>query len=101
MRKILTTLVLCALAVTAQADPYRHGHHHHGGGWGWVAPALISGAVVYSITRPPVVVQQPPVVVQSPSGTVYTPSGVTPVYQYQSIWFDDCSCYKQVLVKIQ
>jgi organic radical activating enzyme len=31
-----------------------------------VAPAIIGGAVVYGMTRPPVIVQQPPVVIQAP-----------------------------------
>ena len=72
---------------------HHHGHHgywrHEGGsGWGWVAPAVIGGAVVYSITRPPVyvqpapqpvVIQQQPVIVQgqncSPWTQVMNPDG--------------------------
>jgi hypothetical protein len=101
MRKILTTIVLAASALTAQADPYHH-HGHRGGyyaGGNWVAPLVIGGIAGYALSRPqPVVVQQPPVILQQP-----TPMPVygQPVYQYQSIWFDDCSCYKSVLVKIQ
>jgi len=101
MRKILTTIVLAASALTAQADPY----HHHGyrggyyGGGNWVAPLIIGGVAGYALSRPqPVVVQQPPIIVQQPQPV---PTYGQPVYQYQSIWFDDCSCYKTVLVKIQ
>lgn len=67
MKKLLIASVIGLTALTAQAHgPGHYGHHgHHGGGWGWVAPALISGAVVYAATRP-VVVQQPPVVVPAP-----------------------------------
>jgi hypothetical protein len=102
MRKILTTIVLAASALTAQANPYyHHGHRggYHGGG-NWVAPLVIGGIAGYVLSRPqPVIVQQPTVV--APSGTVYTPMGSEAVYQYQNIYFADCSCYKQVLVKIQ
>jgi hypothetical protein len=100
MRKILTTIVLAASALTAQADPYHH-HGYRGGYYGgnnWVAPLIIGGVAGYALSRPqPVVVQQPPVIVQQTPMPVYG----QPVYQYQSIWFDDCSCYKSVLVKIQ
>lgn len=101
MRKILTTIVLAASALTAQADPYHHGYrggYYVGGYNNWVAPLIIGGVAGYALSRPqPVVVQQPPVIVQQPTMPVYG----QPVYQYQSIWFDDCSCYKSVLVKIQ
>lgn len=103
MRKILTTIVLAASALTVQANPYyHHGHRggHYSGGGNWVAPLVIGGIAGYVLSRPqPVIVQQPTVV--APSGTVYTPMGGEAVYQYQNIYFADCSCYKQVLVKIQ
>jgi hypothetical protein len=99
MRKILTTIVLAASALTAQANPH-HPHGHRGGwhsGGNWVAPLVIGGIAGYALSRPqPVVVQQPPVILQQP-----VPAYGQPVYQYQSVWFDDCSCYKSVLVKIQ
>jgi hypothetical protein len=51
----------------AQHHGYGHGHWRYGGGgWNWVVPAIVSGAIVYEVTRPPVVVQQPPVVIQNP-----------------------------------
>ena len=100
MRKILTTIVLAASALTAQADPYHHGYrggYYVGGYNNWVAPLIIGGVAGYALSRPqPVVVQQPPVIVQQPTMPVYG----QPVNQYQSMWFDDCSCYKSVLVKI-
>ena len=33
---------------------YHHGHNH------WIVPAIVGGAVVYAITRPPTVVVAPP-----------------------------------------
>jgi hypothetical protein len=101
MRKIFTTLLLSATALSVHANGHGWNHHHHGGS-NWVGPAIIGGLITYAITRPQVVVQQPPVIVQqtAPSGTIYAPLG-QPVYQYQNIWFDDCSCYRQVLVRLQ
>jgi hypothetical protein len=73
MKKLLLTLSLVVCS-TAFANPYHHGHHGHGhwrhypgSGWNWVVPAIIGGAIVYEVTKPPVVVQQPPVVVQQPT----------------------------------
>jgi len=91
LKKLIVAVLLLASA-SAFADG-RYGHHgywrHEGGsGWGWVAPAVIGGAVVYSITRPPVyvqqapqpvVIQQQPVIVQgqncSPWTQVMNPDG--------------------------
>ena len=81
---------LSVLALTANAQPrYHHGghRHHSSNNWGWVAPALISGAVVYAATRPPVV--QQPVVVQP-----QVPYG----YHYENILDANCNCYRTVLV---
>lgn len=92
MKKLILVGLIGLTAFSAQANG-RHGHHHHHGhhhgGWGWVAPALISGAVVYAATRPPVVVQQPPVVVQP-----QVPYG----YRYETILDANCNCYRTVLV---
>ena len=70
MKKLLLTLSLVVCS-SAFANPYHHGHHGHGywrhhpgSGWNWVVPAIIGGAIVYEVTRPPVVVQQPPVIQQ-------------------------------------
>ena len=83
MKKLLTVLLLTVSATAMAHGPHYYGHHHNN--WGWVAPAVISGAVVYAATRPvqPVVVQQPPVVIQqqncgpwtqiqNPDGTITT-----------------------------
>ena len=86
---ILAVLTLCVMAPAfAQHHHYGHRPIHHQRHWhphyGWVVPAIVGGAVVYSVTRPdPVVVQQPPVVVpqtaanctpwtetQNPDGTI-------------------------------
>jgi len=67
MKKYLAVLLMLASSATfAQHHHYGHGHWRpaHGGGWNWVVPAIVGGAIVYEVTRPPVVVQQPPVVVQ-------------------------------------
>ena len=84
MKKLFVSLLLLSatLPVLAQHHGYRHGHHGHwqrgyAGGWNWLAPALISGAVVYGVTRPdPIIVQQPVIVqppVQIPQGQNCTP----------------------------
>lgn len=69
MKKLLIASLIGLTVLTAQAHGpghYGYGHPgHYGGGWGWVVPAVIGGAVVYGVTRPPVV-QQPPIVVQQP-----------------------------------
>lgn len=86
MKKLVLVGLIGLTALSAQANGH-HGHRQHGhhGSWGWVAPALISGAVVYAATRPPVI-QQPPVVVQ--------PYG----YHYENILDANCNCYRTVLV---
>ena len=71
MKKLLIASIIGLTALGAQAHGPHHGYHG-GGGWGWVAPALIGGAVVYTVTRPPVIVQQPPVVVQPQNCTAWT-----------------------------
>lgn len=82
MKKVVAGLLLVA---SASAFAGGHGHHgywrHEGGGWGWVAPAVIGGAIGYSIARPPVyvqpqpapvIIQQQPVIVQSQSCSPWT-----------------------------
>ena len=87
MKKLFVSLLLLSatLPVLAQHHGHRPGHGHHGhwqhrgysSGWNWLAPAIISGAVVYSITRPdPIIVQQPVIVqppMQIPQGQNCTP----------------------------
>ena len=96
MKKIIAILILVATtSVFAQHGHYGHRHHHHGSGLGWVAPALIGGAVVYAITRPPVVVQQPPVVMQQPSEIVYI-DGVA--YRKQLMLVN--GAYQEILIRM-
>ncbi len=106
MKRLLTS-VLVLFATTAFAGPNgyhgsalhspHHHHHHYRGGndWRWVGPALIGGAVVYAITRPPVVVQQPPVVTAPPTDIVYI-DGVA----YRKQWILVNGAYQEVLVRL-
>ena len=104
MKKLIVALALAVSAAPTFAQHHYH-HHHHGHyrhGWGWVAPAIIGGAVVYGMTRPPVIVQQPPVVIQAPPPVpVYIQQGL-PVapqgFHYENILDANCNCYKTVLV---
>ena len=90
MKKLLVSVLIGLTAFGAQAGPHHGGHHghHSGGNWNWVAPALISGAVVYAATRSqPVIVQQPQPVYQAPYG-----------YHWESVLDANCNCYRSVLV---
>ena len=78
MSKFLSGLFLLMLSLSASAQ---HGYHRHSGHTvyhvhkhyphDWVVPAIIAGAIVYSVTRPPVVIQQQPVVVQPQPVVIY------------------------------
>jgi hypothetical protein len=101
MKQLLTALLILTSSVAMAQHRSPHGyatgaphHHHHGNGWGWVAPALISGAVVYAITRPPVVVQQPQVITPPPD-VVYI-DGIA--YRKQVVLIN--GYYQEVLVRI-
>lgn len=102
--KAILALTLLALTTTALAD----GHHHYPGGYierggvyythdhhsnvDWMAPMVIGGVVGYVLAQPKTtVIQQPQVIV---------PAEPTPVYQWQTIFDESCSCQKRVLVKI-
>lgn len=95
MKKFLITVVFGLVTAGAQAGGH-HGHHghHHGNGWGWVAPALISGVVVYAATRPPVVVQQPTVIQPVPQPIYTAPMG----YRWETVLDANCNCYRNVLI---
>ena len=96
MKKIFLLMLLFVSTVVSAQHRHYHGHHHHGHNtWGWVAPALIGGAAVYAITRPPVVVQQPPVVVQQSSDIVYI-DGVA--YRKQLMLVN--GSYQEVLIRM-
>lgn len=87
MKKLVIASLIGLTVLSAQAHERRHpvypSRHYN-----WIAPALISGAVVYAVTRPPVV-QQPSVVVQP-----QVPYG----YHYENILDANCNCYRTVLV---
>ena len=92
-------------ATSALADG--HGHYepryyrtHGGHGNDWIAPLVIGGVAGYVLAQPrqqTVIVQQPQVVQPLPS---YVPAQPEPIYQYQDVYFNDCNCYKRVLVQI-
>lgn len=86
MKKILLIALLAILSTTSAYAQRGYGDGGgHGGGWGWggawILPALIGGAILYDVTRPPTVYVQPgPVYVQP--APVYAP-GYPPVYAAQ------------------
>lgn len=90
--KKLILILLTALALPALAQ---HRHHGHGGyGWGWVAPAVITGAIVYGATRP---VQPSVVYVPNSNPQVLPPAPLG--YHYEQILDANCNCYRWVLVQ--
>lgn len=92
--KYLIATILSMLTLTANAQHrHHHGYHHHGhhSSWGWVAPALIGGAVVYSVTRP-APPPQPTVIYQTLPPAPYG-------YRYEQILDGNCNCYRWVLVQ--
>ncbi len=106
MKRLIATLLILtsSVAFAQHRNPYgyatgspqqHHHHHHHGNDWRWVAPAIIGGAVVYAMTRPPVVVQQPPVVVMPQPDIVYI-DGIA--YRKQMVLIN--GYYQEVLVRI-
>jgi hypothetical protein len=63
---LFIAIIVAIIPIQAEAQ-HRHYHkpHHH---WhhNWIVPALISGAVVYAVTRPDsITIQQSPVVIQN------------------------------------
>lgn len=86
MKKLLLLGLLVAISISPAFAQW-----HRGGGWwgydgglggrsGWLFPALITGAIVYDVTRPPPVYVQPvpvyaPVYVQSPTPEAAAPAG--------------------------
>jgi hypothetical protein len=97
--KYLITIILSVLALTANAQHYHGNHRHHhghyqqynGNAWGWVAPAIITGAIVYGVTRP---APQPQV--------IYAPQALPPApygFRYEQILDANCNCYRWVLIQ--
>ena len=135
MRIILILVLMNLTVNAAQADGHWRGGGWrggwHGGGWrgdgwrgdgwregwggwrgegwgdgiGWLAPALIGGALGYSLAQPqPVYVQPPPVYVQPP--VVAAPQGAyagpppQPVYRQVLEFNPACNCNIQVLRQV-
>ena len=111
--KKLILLVLIAL-LTSTSVQARGGWR--GGGDGWLFPLFLGGIIGYEASRPTVVYDNSPDVVYVPAQpqtvilqqsapapviqqTTVVPNG-TPVYEERQIYFDDCHCYKKVLVLI-
>jgi hypothetical protein len=100
MKKFILVLSLLCLTNLAHADRWRHGggHYYWHPGYGWVVPAVVGGAIVYSVTRPPVVIQQQPIYIQQtypPAPPVYTAPAD---YHWEAILDANCNCYRTVLV---
>lgn len=97
MKKFIA-LILVSLSFAASAQHRHFGHHgygyHNGGNWGWVVPAVITGAVVYGVTRP-APVAPPPVVYTQPQPLPPAPYG----YHYEQLLDANCNCYRWVLVQ--
>ena len=101
MKKLLVVALLGLTSVSALADGHYHHHGgHYGGGssWNWVAPAIVGGVIGYSISRPPVVVQQPSVV-YVPAAPAYPPGYQVPPYGYhwETVLDAGCNCYRSVI----
>jgi hypothetical protein len=105
MKKLIFMLTMLTLSASAFAGHvgarggYHHGGHYEGyrggfGGWGWVAPAVVTGAVIYGVTRPPVVYVQPAPVLAVP-GPYAPPYG----FHWEQILDANCNCYRTVLVQ--
>ncbi len=64
MKKLLLVSFLAIVSATPALAQGGHGWGHHGG-WGWrgdwIFPALITSAILYDVTRPPLYVQPVPV----------------------------------------
>lgn len=105
MKRLIAALMICTSSVVfaqhrhpygyATGSPQYHHHHHHhqrhhhAHDWRWVAPAIVSGAVVYAMTRPSLVVQQQPIVLQQPL-VIEQPSDI--------VYIDGMAYRKQVML---
>lgn len=55
MRTMLALILMTVSTLAWAGGPHGHRNHHyhrHHNHWHWVAPAIVSGAVVYHLTRP-------------------------------------------------
>ena len=85
IKKILTTVILGLICVTAIAhDGFRREGYYRSGG-GWVGPAIIGGVIGYELGRPRYEVY-PPVVVQQPPPVIYTTPQPIIVQSNCTVW---------------
>lgn len=99
MENIMKKFVLAVALMFTSVSAFAHGPYYGGyyrGHYDWVAPLVVGGAVGYLLAQPRTVVVQQPQAVNL--NQIYGPT--QGVYQYQDIYFNDCSCYKRVLVQI-
>lgn len=93
MTRVLIAVLFAVISIPTWAHgPYRGGGYYRGSNWSWVAPAVIGGAMVYSITRPIYVYPPPPVVYAPPSAPA--PWG----YHYEQVLDAHCNCVRWILV---
>lgn len=109
MKLKLTTLLLATMITIPQlavagGNGYNHGYyrgHNYNRGYNnnWIAPAIIGGAIVgglvYGATRPAPIYVQPPVYYSPP---VYVNPEIPYGYRQETIFDNNCNCYRQVLV---
>ena len=117
--KSLLILTSAMLIASGPALAQRHGHYGHRDHQqhqhrnyqqdrnSWAAMALVTGALLYGISRQqsgPEYVQPPAYV---PPQAYYPPQPVyierpAPVdYIERTVWFDDCSCYRKVFIQVR
>jgi len=87
MKKILLIALLAILSTTPAYADGRGGHgggHGGGGGW-WIIPALIGGALIYDLTRPPPVYAQPAPVYMEPAPVYARPPNAA--YSSVQYWY--------------
>ena len=99
MKKLILILSLMCASV-AHAQHWHHGYHGghgggYGGGWNWVLPAVIGGAVVYGVTRPP----ERPVVIEQQ--TIVAPYAPPAGFHWEQIVDASCNCKRLVLIQNQ
>lgn len=93
MKKIALITVLLLVSTSAVAD-------------NWFAPLVVGGIGGYLIGRPttiqqqPVVIQNNPPIIMQQHPNANNRVGFTPIYQWQNIADDSCSCIRRILVQI-
>lgn len=102
MKKLVLALAMTLLAGSAWADGYhRHRHHHHHN-YRWVAPAIVGGTIVYSLSQPRYYSAPPPVTYYVPQPNYYYAPPAYPGVPYgyrEELRYDAyCNCDRLVLV---